>query len=150
MSPDDAAQIQYASGTTGFPKGAVVRHRAIINNARFCAQILQATPGEVWVSPMPLFHTTGCVLPTLGPVQGLFTQVLVSGFDPGLVLNLMESEHSAMFGGATTMILAVLDHPGFGGTDFSSGYVCELICVPRGGGIDELGRSLGSGRGGKL
>ncbi len=128
VSPDDAAQIQYTSGTTGFPKGAVLRHRGITNNARFCAQALQAAPGDVWVNPMPLFHTAGCVLLTLGPVQGLFTQVLVPGFEPGLVLNMQESEHGALFGGVPTMILALLDHPGFCGTDFSS-----LRCAFSGG-----------------
>ncbi len=120
VSPDDAAQIQYTSGTTGFPKGAMLRHRGITNNGRFCAQILEAGPGEVWVNPMPLFHTAGCVLLTLGPVQGLFTQVLVPGFDPGLVLRLIETERSAMFGGVPTMLLALLDHPDFAGTDTSS------------------------------
>jgi fatty-acyl-CoA synthase len=120
VSPDDAAQIQYTSGTTGFPKGAVLRHRGITNNARFCAQVLGAEPGQVWVNPMPLFHTAGCVGLTLGPVQGLYTQVLAPGFEPGLVLNLVETEHSALFGGVTTMLLALLDHPGFANTDFSS------------------------------
>jgi fatty-acyl-CoA synthase len=120
VGPDDAAQIQYTSGTTGFPKGAVLRHRGITNNARFCAEILQADAGEVWVNPMPLFHTAGCVLLTLGPVQHLFTQVLVPGFDPGLVLHVLESERGTMFGGVPTMMLALLDHPAFGGTDLSS------------------------------
>ena len=120
VGPDDAAQIQYTSGTTGFPKGAVLRHRGITNNARFCAEILQADAGEVWVNPMPLFHTAGCVLLTLGPVQHLFTQVLVPGFDPGLVLHVLESERGTMFGGVPTMLLALLDHPAFGGTDLSS------------------------------
>ncbi len=128
VSPDDAAQIQYTSGTTGFPKGAVLRHRGITNNARFCAQVVQAAPGDVWVNPMPLFHTAGCVLLTLGPVQGRFTHVLVPGFEPGLVLDLIESEHSAMFGGVPTMILALLDHPAFAGTDLSS-----LRCALSGG-----------------
>jgi fatty-acyl-CoA synthase len=120
VGPDDEAQIQYTSGTTGVPKGAVLRHRGITNSARFCAQILQAEPGEVWVNPMPLFHTAGCVLLTLGPVQGLFTQVLVPGFEPGLVLNLIESERSALIGGVPTMLLAQLGHPGFSSTDLSA------------------------------
>ncbi len=120
VKPGDEAQIQYTSGTTGFPKGAVLRHRGITNNARFCAEILGAAPGDAWVNPMPLFHAAGCVTMTRGPVQGLFTQVLVPGFEPGLVLNLIESERSAILCGVPTMLLALLDHPGFGGTDFSS------------------------------
>jgi acyl-CoA synthetase (AMP-forming)/AMP-acid ligase II len=120
VDPDDAAQIQYTSGTTGFPKGALLRHRGVTNNGRFCAQILGAEPGDVWVNPMPLFHTAGCVLMTLGPVQHLACQVVVPGFEPGLVLSLIESEHSAMLGGVPTMLLALLGHPGFSGTDFSS------------------------------
>jgi fatty-acyl-CoA synthase len=119
VGPDDAAQIQYTSGTTGFPKGALLSHRGITNNGRFCAQILQAEPGDVWVNPMPLFHTAGCVCLTLGPLQHLTSQVVVPGFEPGLVLGLIESERSAMFGGVPTMLLALLNHPGFGGTDFS-------------------------------
>jgi fatty-acyl-CoA synthase len=117
--PDDTAQIQYTSGTTGFPKGAVLRHRGITNNGRFCAQILRAQPGDVWVNPMPMFHTAGCVLMTLGPVQHLATQV-IAPFEPGLILNLIESERSALLGGVPTMILALLGHPAFASTDFSS------------------------------
>jgi fatty-acyl-CoA synthase len=119
VQPDNDAQIQYTSGTTGFPKGVVLRHRGITNNARICAEILQAGPGDVWVNPMPLFHTAGCVLLTLGPVHGLFTQVLPPGFDPGLVLHLIESERGTMFGGVPTMLLAQLDHPDFPGRDLS-------------------------------
>jgi fatty-acyl-CoA synthase len=120
VGPDDEAQIQYTSGTTGVPKGAVLGHRGITNNARFCAEILQASQGEVWLNPMPLFHTAGCVLLTLGPVQHLATQVLVPGFDPALVLHLTESERGTLFGGVPTMMLALLEHPGFPGTDLSS------------------------------
>jgi len=130
VGPDDQAQIQYTSGTTGFPKGAVLRHRGITNNGRISAEIVAAGPGEVWVNPMPLFHTAGCVTFTLGPVQHLFTQVLVPGFDPGLVLHLFESEGAAMFGGVPTMLLALLDHPGFAGTDLST-----VRCAFSGGAI---------------
>jgi fatty-acyl-CoA synthase len=119
VHPEDEAQIQYTSGTTGLPKGAVLRHRGITNNARFCAELLQAGPGEVWVNPMPLFHTAGCVLVTLGAVQGLFTQVLPPGFDPGLMLHLIESEHGTLFIGVPTMLLAQLDCPDFPGRNLS-------------------------------
>ena len=119
VRPDADAHIQYTSGPTGFPKGAVLCHRGITNSARFCAEILQAGPGDVWVNPMPLFHTAGCVLLTLGPVQGQFTEVLPPGFDPGLVLHLIESERATMFGGVPTMLLAQLNHPDFAARDLS-------------------------------
>jgi fatty-acyl-CoA synthase len=119
VRPDDDAQIQCTSGATGLPKGAVLRHRGVTNNARFCAEIPQAGPGDVWVNPMPLFHTAGCVLFTLGPVHGRFTQVLAPGFDPSLVLHLIESERATSFAGAPTMLLAQLDHPDFPGRDLS-------------------------------
>jgi fatty-acyl-CoA synthase len=60
VRPDDIAQIQYTSGTTGFPKGAELHHRGLTNNARFYAERVGFQPGEALVNPMPLFHTSGC------------------------------------------------------------------------------------------
>src|SRR5438445_474308 len=74
VGPSDAAQIQYTSGTTGFPKGAVLHHRGITNNARFWAQRQGITAGDVLVNAMPLFHTAGCVMQTLAAVQAEATQ----------------------------------------------------------------------------
>jgi fatty-acyl-CoA synthase len=121
VSPDDPAQVQYTSGTTGTPKGAVLHHRGITNNARLSyAETLAMRPGEPFVNPMPLFHTAGCVLATLAPITTLGTQVLLPWFDPALQLHVMESERSAVFGGVPTMILAMLGHPDFAATDLSS------------------------------
>jgi fatty-acyl-CoA synthase len=121
VSPDDPAQIQYTSGTTGTPKGAVLHHRGITNNAVLSyVRTLEMRPGESFVSPMPLFHTAGCVLATLAPIASLGTQVLQPWFDPGLQLELIESERSAVFGGVPTMLLALLGHPRFARTDLSS------------------------------
>jgi len=61
VRPDDIAQIQYTSGTTGFPEGAELHHRGLTNNARFYAGRLGLQPGEAYVNPMPLFHTAGVV-----------------------------------------------------------------------------------------
>src|SRR4029077_5797637 len=69
VTPDHIAQIQYTSGTTGFPKGALLRHRGLANNARFFARAIGARAGDIWVNPMPLFHTGGCGLITLGALQ---------------------------------------------------------------------------------
>lgn len=128
VSPDDAAQIQYTSGTTGFPKGALLHHRGIVNNARFCAQRLGVTPGEVWLNPMPLFHTAGCVVGVLGAVQSLATQVPVVAFEPGLVLELIESERVTVSCAVPTMLIAMMEHPDFKRRDLSS-----LRCVFSGG-----------------
>jgi fatty-acyl-CoA synthase len=109
--PDDIAQIQYTSGTTGFPKGALLHHRGLVNNANFFARRLGAVPGDVWLNPMPLFHTAGCVLLTLGPVLTGGAQLLPPGFDPALILALIEAERATISGGVTTMLLALLQHP---------------------------------------
>jgi fatty-acyl-CoA synthase len=100
VAPDDIAQIQYTSGTTGFPKGAELRHRGLTNNSRFYAERIGLQPGEVYVNPMPLFHTAGCSLGVLGAAQSLAVRVPVLAFDPALVLELCEAERAAVFGGA--------------------------------------------------
>ncbi|HEX3782620.1 MAG TPA: AMP-binding protein [Pseudonocardiaceae bacterium] len=118
---EDAAQIQYTSGTTGRPKGAVLRHRGITNNARLSyVRTFDMRPGEVLVNPMPLFHTAGCVQGTLAPLISLGTQVLVPGFEAGLLLQLIESERAAQLCGVPTMLLAVLNHPALAQVDLSS------------------------------
>jgi fatty-acyl-CoA synthase len=120
VSPTDAVQILYTSGTTGFPKGAMLHHRGIVNNARFCAQRLGVTPGEVWLNPMPLFHTAGCVLGVLGAIHSRATQIPVVAFEPGLVLDLIESERVMVSCTVPTMLIALMEHSDFGRRDLSS------------------------------
>ncbi|MFI9381404.1 AMP-binding protein [Kutzneria sp. NPDC052558] len=120
VRPDDPAQIQYTSGTTGRPKGAMLRHGAIVDNARLSyVHTFDMRPGEVFVNPMPLFHTAGCVQGTLAPLISLGTHVLMPGFEPGLYLNLVETERAAQFCGVPTMLLGALGHPGFATADLS-------------------------------
>jgi fatty-acyl-CoA synthase len=116
---DDIAQIQYTSGTTGFPKGAELHHRGLTNNARFFAERIGVRPGEVYVNPMPLFHTAGCAMGVLGAAQSLAVHVPVLAFDPALVLELFEAERAAVFAGAPTMMIAMLGHPDFERRDLS-------------------------------
>jgi fatty-acyl-CoA synthase len=120
VDPGDPAQIQYTSGTTGFPKGAIIHHRGFTNNARYAAAQVQLAPGEVLVNPMPLFHTAGSGCCTLGPIQAQATQVLMPFFDPALLLALNESEHGAILAGVPTMLFAALDHPDFARRDLSA------------------------------
>jgi fatty-acyl-CoA synthase len=112
VGPDDIAQIQYTSGTTGFPKGARLTHRGLGNNGRFFARTVGAGPHDVWVNPMPMFHTAGCGLVTLGALQTGGTQVMPPGFDPGLMLQLCEEEHGTIMLGVPTMVIRMLDDPG--------------------------------------
>jgi fatty-acyl-CoA synthase len=128
VGPDDVAQIQYTSGTTGFPKGAQLHHRGLTNNARFYAERMGFQPGEVYLNTFPLFHTAGCVMGVLGAVQSGMVHVPLLAFDPTLALELMESERSCLFGGVPTVLLAMLDHPDRPRRDLSS-----LRCAISGG-----------------
>jgi fatty-acyl-CoA synthase len=120
VRPADPAQIQYTSGTTGFPKGAVLQHRGITNNARLYLQRQGIACGDVCVNPLPLFHTGGCVMLTLGPLQQFATQVLMPFFDPALQLELIEAERGTLLFGVPTMLIAMLEHPDFARRDLSS------------------------------
>ena len=109
VSPGDAAQIQYTSGTTGFPKGAVLSHRGLVNNARYYAGRCGVTQRSTWINPMPMFHTSGCGMITLGSLQAGSRMVLLSLFDPHVINGLIESEGATIALGVPTMILALLD-----------------------------------------
>jgi fatty-acyl-CoA synthase len=117
--PGDAAQIQYTSGTTGTPKGAVLRHAGITDNAALYAERAGLLPGDVMVSPMPLFHTAGSVMSVLGTLAVRGTLVLPSAFDPALQLRLLEEEQGQSMIGVPTMLIAMLDAKEFPAADLS-------------------------------
>ncbi|MCP5026905.1 MAG: AMP-binding protein [Actinomycetia bacterium] len=125
VAPDDPVQIQYTSGTTGFPKGAFLHHRGITNNARFCAQRLGLEAGGVYINPMPLFHTGGCVIGVLGPVAQRAALVSMLQFDPGLMLELIETEKGSLLLAVPTMLIAMMEHPDLANRDVSS---LETVC----------------------
>jgi fatty-acyl-CoA synthase len=120
VRPGDAAALLYTSGTTGFPKGAVLNHRGMTNDARFIAQRWGMAEGDVMVNPMPLFHAGGCVMAVLGAVAKLGTYVPVLAFDPALVLELIETEQAALSGGVPTMLIAMMEHPDLARRNLSS------------------------------
>jgi fatty-acyl-CoA synthase len=120
VAGDDIAQIQYTSGTTGFPKGAMLRHAGVVNNAACWADRVAIPDGVAWLSPMPLFHTGGCVLGVLGALACRGTLVIMPGFDPGLLLALVEAERPWFLAGVPTMLLAAMDHPDLASRDLSS------------------------------
>src|SRR5450432_84030 len=116
----DAVMIQYTSGTTGFPKGALLHHRGLVNNGAHTADRAGIPDGAVQVTTMPLFHTGGCVCCVLGAVSKRATQVLVEAFDPGLVIELMATHRSNAMLGVPTMLVAMMEHPSFASADLSS------------------------------
>jgi fatty-acyl-CoA synthase len=109
VAPGDAVQIQYTSGTTGFPKGAVLTHRGLVNNARFFAQRAHAEQGSTWINFMPMFHTSGCGMISLGCLQAGCRMLLVKVFDPGAVIRLIEAEKVTALLGVPTMLVGLLE-----------------------------------------
>jgi fatty-acyl-CoA synthase len=120
VQPGDPAQIQYTSGTTGFPKGAILHHRGVVNASRFVALGSGVGDAGVWVNAMPMFHIGGGTLTELGTIAQRGTYVLLPGFDPGLMLELIEAYHGTIMLAVPTMLLALLEHPGLAVRDLSS------------------------------
>ena len=116
----DPVMIQYTSGTTGFPKGALLHHRGLVNNGAHTADRAGIADGAVQVTTMPLFHTGGCVCCVLGAVSKRGTQVLVEAFDPGLVIELSASYRANAMLGVPTMLVAMMEHANFAAADLSS------------------------------
>src|SRR5215472_3435382 len=119
VRPGDAAQIQYTSGTTGFPKGALLHHRGLVTNARFMIGRTQLPRRGVMVSAMPLFHTAGCAMGVLGCAHQRACYVLCQLFDPALVLAAAQDYRANLLPGVPTMLIAMLGHPGFDQFDLS-------------------------------
>jgi fatty-acyl-CoA synthase len=113
VRPGDAAQIQYTSGTTGFPKGALLHHRGLVNNARFMIDRTQLPDGGTLVSAMPLFHTAGCAMGVLGCAHHRASYVLCQLFDPVLELTAAQDHWADLLLGVPTMLIAMLAHPEF-------------------------------------
>jgi fatty-acyl-CoA synthase len=120
VTPDDLLQIQYTSGTTGVPKGALLHHRGVINTSRFAAERIGFPEGGVWVNAMPMFHIAGAAVTEIGCLAHQGTFVLARGFEPGEYLELMESERCNATLIVPTMIYALLEHPDFARRDLSS------------------------------
>lgn len=118
--PTDTIQIQFTSGTTGFPKGACLHHYGVINTSRNIAIRAQFREGGVWLNAMPMFHIAGDIVSEIGAFALKGTFVLMQAFDPGLVLELIEAERCETTLIVPTMIIAILDHPDRKKRDLSS------------------------------
>jgi len=128
VTPSDTGIIMYTSGTTGFPKGAMLSQKSILNASYLSAQRNGLQPSDAFVSPMPLFHIAGitsCALPCF--VTGC-TLVQMLGFDPAKQLELIMSEKATVSAGVPTMLIAILNQPRFVAGEFDLAFLRLVIC----------------------
>jgi len=121
LEAGDAINIQFTSGTTGFPKGATLTHRNILNNGFFVGEAMKLTPADRLCIPVPLYHCFGMVLGNLACLTHGATIVYPSdGFDALAVLQTVQDEKCTALHGVPTMFIAELDHPRFREFDLST------------------------------
>lgn len=126
----DPAQIQYTSGTTGVPKGAVLAHHSLALNGRLYAEAIGASAEDVWINPMPLFHTAGCGLVTLGALQRGGTHVLPPRFDAAMMLDLFAEHRGTIILSVPTMLIRMLEAQSQAPRDVSSWRLATLGGAP--------------------
>ncbi|WP_343032867.1 AMP-binding protein [Cytobacillus depressus] len=120
LDPDDVINMQYTSGTTGFPKGVMLTHSNLTNNAYNIAKCMELTEQDRLCIPVPFFHCFGCVIGTLACVSVGATMIPVQEFDPEAVLLTVEQEKCTALHGVPTMFIAELNHPNFAKYDLST------------------------------
>jgi fatty-acyl-CoA synthase len=121
LRASDPINIQFTSGTTGFPKGATLTHRNILNNGFFIGECMRLTPADRLCIPVPLYHCFGMVLGNLACLtHGSAIVYPNDGFDPLTVLQAVQEERCTGLHGVPTMFIAELDHPRFAEFDLSS------------------------------
>jgi fatty-acyl-CoA synthase len=118
---DDAINIQYTSGTTGFPKGATLTHHNILNNGFFIGETLKYSERDRVCIPVPFYHCFGMVLGNLAcTTHGATMVVPAEAFDPVITMDTVQKERCTSLYGVPTMFIAELEHPRFKEFDFST------------------------------
>src|SRR2546429_1119110 len=131
---DDAINIQYTSGTTGFPKGATLSHHNILNNAHFVGRALRYGPADRVCIPVPFYHCFGMVLGNLAcTAHGACMVVPGEAFDPLAVLDTVQAERCTSLYGVPTMFIAEIDQPRFAEFDLTSPRTGIIAGAPRPG-----------------
>ena len=132
LEPGDAINIQYTSGTTGYPKGATLSHRNILNNGFFTTELINFTAEDRLCIPVPFYHCFGMVMGNLGCTTHGATMVIPApGFDPETTLRAVEEERCTGLYGVPTMFIAMQNHPTFADFDLSrlrTGVMAGSIC----------------------
>lgn len=120
LDPHDVINMQYTSGTTGFPKGVMLTHHNILNNGFFIGECMKFTHRDRLCIPVPFFHCFGCVLGVMACVTHGATMVPIEYFRPLEVLQAIEKERCTAVHGVPTMFIFMLEHPEFDKFDLSS------------------------------
>lgn len=132
LDPSDPINIQYTSGTTGFPKGATLSHRNILNNGFFTTELINLTHEDRLCIPVPFYHCFGMVMANLGCTSHGATMVIPApGFDPEITLQTVAEERCTGVYGVPTMFIAMQNHPSFAEHDLSAlrtGIMAGSIC----------------------
>ena len=119
--PDDPINIQYTSGTTGNPKGAMLTHHNLVSNGLYVGDAIELTENDRLCVPVPFYHCFGCVMGNLGCItHGSAIIIASEHFDPLKTLQALEQERCTALYGVPTMFIAQLDHPEFDNFDVSS------------------------------
>nr|WP_218876241.1 AMP-binding protein [Nocardioides marinisabuli] len=139
LDPDDPINIQYTSGTTGYPKGATLTHRNILGNGFMTTELIGLGPEDRLCIPVPFYHCFGMVMGNLGCTSHGTTMVIPApGFDPETTLRTIAAERCTGVYGVPTMFIAMQNHPTFAEHDLSSlrtgimaGSVCPVEVMKR-------------------
>jgi fatty-acyl-CoA synthase len=119
-NPHDVINMQYTSGTTGFPKGVMLTHYNLINNGKIIGESMAFTDKDRLCITVPLFHCFGCVLGVMASITNDTAMVFVDHFNPVNVMKVLDSEKCTAFHGVPTMFIAILEHPDFQDYDLSN------------------------------
>jgi fatty-acyl-CoA synthase len=120
LSDRDVINMQYTSGTTGFPKGVMLTHHNVVNNSRMVGDVMGMTDQDSLLIQVPLFHCFGCVMSTMNCAYHGSTMVILEYFDPGRALHTIAAQRCTAVNGVPTMFVAILNHPDFDRCDLSS------------------------------
>jgi fatty-acyl-CoA synthase len=120
VKPHDMIQVQYTSGTTGFPRGAMLHHMGLVNEAAFVAERAGMPDGGVYINAMPMYHIGGGAVTSFGAWAKRGTFVILPGFSPATILEAFETYRGTHTLVVPTMLIAMLDHPDLATRDLSS------------------------------